>query len=222
MYAVIKVLTKRFAELADQLEQVEATRQSGHNKKIGNYEYVDYHLFFNWRVKASTLITNACGKESRHFTAFIEMEKYSNKIANFTALGYLKAIFLAAREDFEGGYLTSVRNLVHAELAESELEQASELLKAGYFSAAAVVAGVVLETALRTLCDRHEISHGKLDRMNADLAKAGQYNKLLQKRITALADIRNSAAHGKTDEFQSADVESMINEIERFLVGMLV
>ena len=79
----------------------------------------------------------------------------------------------------------------------------------------------MLETALRTLCDRHEIPHGKLDKMNADLAKAGQYNKLRQKRITALADIRNSAAHGKTDQFQPADVESMINEIERFLDEML-
>lgn len=52
---------------------------------------------------------------------------------------------MAAREEIEGGNLTSVRNLVHA-----ELEHARELLRSGYTMAAAVVAGVVLETMLRT------------------------------------------------------------------------
>ena len=66
-----------------------------------------------------------------------------------------------------------------------------------YKVAAAVVAGVVLETTLRTLCADRKIAVGKLDKMNADLAKDGLYDKLVQKRITMLADIRNKAAHGE-------------------------
>jgi hypothetical protein len=57
--------------------------------------------------------------------------------------------------------------------------------------------------------------------MNADLAKAGQYNSLVQKRITSLAAIRNSAAHGNEAEFSSADVKSMIEEVERLVSGWL-
>ena len=57
--------------------------------------------------------------------------------------------------------------------------------------------------------------------MNVDLTKRGIYNSLIQKRITALAGIRNSAAHGKTEEFNKDDVKSMINEIERFVVSIL-
>ena len=57
--------------------------------------------------------------------------------------------------------------------------------------------------------------------MNADLAKAGKYNKLMQKRITALADIRNSAAHGKVDEFTKQNVVNMIDEVEQFLANHL-
>ena len=53
--------------------------------------------------------------------------------------------------------------------------------------------------------------------MNSDLAKAGIYNKLQQKRITALADIRNSAAHGKPEEFSGDDVIMMIRDIKQFL-----
>jgi hypothetical protein len=52
----------------------------------------------------------------------------------------------------------------------------------------------VLETGLREKCADNAIEPGKLDKMNADLAKAGINNKLVQKHITALADILNGAA----------------------------
>jgi hypothetical protein len=104
---------------------------------------------------------------------------------------------------------------------DSELEQASELIQAGYKTPAAVVAGVVLETSLRELCDQEGLPHGKLDKMNSDLAKVGKYNKLQQKRITALADIRNSAAHGKTENFTDQDVLDMIRDVEKFIAGHL-
>jgi hypothetical protein len=84
-----------------------------------------------------------------------------------------------------------------------------------------VIAGVVLDTALRDLCSREGLIHSKLDKMNTDLAKAGVNNKLQQKRITALADIRNSAAHGKTEEFSDGDVINMTRDVEQFLANYL-
>jgi hypothetical protein len=57
----------------------------------------------------------------------------------------------------------------------------------------------------------------KLDYMNAQLAKIEYYNKLTQKQITTLADIRNSAAHGKWKEFKEDDVRDMIKWIARFI-----
>lgn len=44
----------------------------------------------------------------------------------------------------------------------NELEQAEELLKTGYRTAAAVIAGAVLETALRDLCTTHGFEQGTL------------------------------------------------------------
>ena len=139
----------------------------------------------------------------------------------FERMKRMRAVFLAAKEDFEGGYLVSFRNLVQAEVFTNELKQAEELLKSGYATAAAVIAGVVLETTLRDLCSTHDLEPGGLNRMNEDLTKAGAYNSLQQKRITALAAIRNSAAHGKADEFTAADVRSMIDDVERFLAMTL-
>ena len=114
-----------------------------------------------------------------------------------------------------------MRSLVQAEVFNSELEQATELLRKSYKAPAAVIAGTVLETALRELCDRNQIIPGKLEKMNADLAKKGVYNLLMQKRITALAQVRNDAAHGKHDGYTEPDVKTMISDIERFLADHL-
>ncbi|MEH6688957.1 MAG: DUF4145 domain-containing protein [Halopseudomonas sabulinigri] len=216
-----KIFEKRFSELESQVISIEATKQRRHSEYSGNYDHVDDNLILNWQVKVKNLLSNLCGEGSQHFTAFIEAGKASSFTSNFTILQQMKAVFMAAKEDFEGGYLNSVRNLVQAEVFDNELDQAKELLSSGYATAAAVIAGTVLETSLRNLCSDNGIPFGKLDKMNADLKKQGRYNSLIQKRITALAGIRNSAAHGKTDEFNKDDVNSMINEIERFVGSTL-
>ena len=216
-----EVLKQRFSELATQLDELGATCQQKHSEFTGQYQQVSPELLLNWCVKARSLIASSCGRDSEHFTSFVTAEKPRAYEDNVQIYKRVRAVFEAAREDFEGGYLVSVRDLVHAELAGSELEQARELFEAGYVTAAAVVSGVVLETTLRTLCDKHSLSHGKLDKMNADLAKAGQYNSLVQKRVTAMAAIRNSAAHGNDGEFSETDVKSMISDVERFAMDAL-
>jgi hypothetical protein len=216
-----KLFEKRFSELESQVLALEATKEIKHSNVMGSYPSIDANIFLNWRVKAKSLLSNVCGEESHHMKVFIEAEKpraYSN---NFETLQRVKAVFLAAKEDYEGGYLNSVRNLVQAEVFGSELEQATELLIAGYASAAAVISGVVLETTIRNLCTAHDISPGKLDKMNADLAKAGVYNSIQQKRITAMAGVRNAAAHGDTEKFNPGDVKGMIDDVERFLATTL-
>ena len=218
---MIKHLKKRFDELAIQADQVEATKQTKHSPYTGSYEEVDRDLLLGWCVKTRNLLVSACGRESEHFKSFTEAEEPRSLEGNSDRLGRLRAVFLAAKEDFEGGYLSSVRNLVQAELFSTELEQARELLAAGYRIPAAVICGVVLETNLRGLCEKHSLAAGKLDKMNADLAKVGQYNSLVQKRITALAAIRNSAAHGNSAEFDDANVRSMIEEVEKLVADWL-
>lgn len=140
-------------------------------------------------------------------------------VTNYEVFRSLRAVLLAAKEDYEGGYLNKIRQLVQAEVFDSELEQAEELLNSGYITAAAVIAGVVLETGMREMCVDRGLQVGKLDKMNADLAKAGAYNKLMQKQITALADIRNSAAHGKSDQFAKDDVSSIIRDVQKILAS---
>jgi hypothetical protein len=131
-----------------------------------------------------------------------------------------QGILRAALEDFERGYLFEARRLIEAEVFADLLEQATELHRAGYNGPAALVAGCVLEDCLRRLCRHHGLAlppKPKLDSMNADLAKAGVYNKLVQKRITAVADVRNNAAHGNWDAFDTGDVKETIDWVAKFV-----
>jgi hypothetical protein len=212
----MNLLSKRFAELAEQLEAVAATKRHQSGAYISG-DYIDSAMFTNWKLKARHLLSMACGDKSEHYKDFVERQDGGSYSTNHETMLQLKAVFDAAREDFEGGYLNSVRNMVQAEVFSTELDQARELLKGGYISAAAVIAGVVLETTLRKLCDDEGIEPASLNKMNADLTKAGTYNLLVQKRITALADIRNNAAHGHPEAFTRDDVEDMIAKVEAFV-----
>lgn len=214
------LFAKRFSELVEQVAAVEATKFYEKSEFFSGNR-IDTDLFLNWKVKAKNLLGSACGHDSEHYKQFIEYERPKSYRDSYKEMTQLKAIFLAAQEDFEGGYLNSVRNLIQAEVFSNELDQARELLSSGYRSPAAVVAGVVLETTLRELCTKANLPHGKLDKMNADLAKAGTYNLLVQKRITALADIRNNAAHGHPENFKDSDVVDMISYVEGFVADHL-
>ena len=210
--------SRRFEELSEEYKAVEKTKGlSGSEGEL----VVDLAVLSKWVVKVEHLLSELCGESSQHFQHFRNSLGPSLGVNAWVRLSVLKAVFEAAKEDYENGYLSSMRSLIQAEVFSTELEQASELLAKGYKAPAAVIAGTVLETALRELCDRNSIFVGKLEKMNADLSKAGAYNLLRQKQITAIAEIRNKAAHGKPSEFTDDDVNSMIGDVERFLLEYL-
>ena len=94
---------------------------------------------------------------------------------------------------------------------------------------AAVIVGSVLEEHLRQLClsariptedvsSTRYVPH-KADRLNSDLAKAGNTLKLDQKQITAWLDLRNKAAHGKYSDYSPEQVALMLAGVRDFVVG---
>jgi HEPN domain-containing protein len=131
------------------------------------------------------------------------------------------AVFTAAKEDYEGGYIFSLRGLVKAEVLSDALEQAEELLNSGYKDPACVLIGVSLEIAVKELTTRYSLAVAKLDRMNVDLCKAGAYNVAKQKQVTAWADLRNRSAHGEWATYTEADVREMLNGVQRFIADHL-
>jgi len=212
-------IIERFENLINEGEEVLKTRSS---RSGGNFVYwgddaINPKLSNEWGIKSLSLLSRIFGKEDDYYKKFNELfPRFSDYTPVWKAHGILKG----AKDDYEKGYLFETRTLIQAEVFDDFLEQAAYLLKNGYHSPAAVIAGSVLEDGLRQLCIRNNLALSempKMDSMNSLLAKEGVYNKLTQKQITALADLRNKAAHGQWNEFTKEDVEQMIPQVRTFM-----
>jgi len=209
-------LLGRLEELINSGEEVLSTRTPPPRGVYGD-DSLDLESSIQWATSCLSLLGRVTGKESVYFQNFnsllVSIPEYSPARKG---LGILKA----AKDDYEHGYLFETRILIEAEVFDDFLEQAEHLLKTGYFAPAAVLAGSVLEDGLRKLCERTDIlipSKTTIEPMNVELAKAGVYPTLMQKRITALADIRNKSAHGQWDKFGVEDVKQMIAQVRNFM-----
>ena len=210
----------RLNELLDMGERVLATRR---NRPQNDFRdpTVDAKLAYQWATSAQSLLLRVFGNDSEHYARF---QSITQRALSYSPSVCAQGVLKAAKDDYEGGQLFDVRQLIEAEIFDDFFEQADHLYAAGYYQAAAVIAGCVLEDGLRKLWVQHAIDvtdSPKLDKMNADLAKAGVYSKLIQKRITALADLRNKAAHGEWDQFSAPDVEDMLQNVRRLMEGYL-
>ncbi|MBN1964990.1 MAG: DUF4145 domain-containing protein [Anaerolineae bacterium] len=170
-----------------------------------------------WGTSCLSTFEKVFGADSLYHKKFYELYDNLLRSSNIDrAMGILKA----AHDDYQNGLLLDRRILIEAEVFDDFLEQAEYLLQGGYYQPAAVVAGSVLEDGLRKLCVRQSIplpDKPKLDLMNANLAKTGLYNKLIQKQITAIAELRNQAAHGRWDTFSYEDVDLMLRQVRHFM-----
>lgn len=209
---------KIFNDLAEEIKSysIISTSFNAVAKAPVNIPFSKY-LLLGWKIRAKNHIANTCGRSSIHFLEFekAEQKRFNGDTAD--TANRLYAAFTAAQRDFQDGLAPSVSALAHAEVFNAELDQAQELLNHNYVTAAAVIAGIVLESKLRLLCVNRSLPTGKLDKMNSELVKAEVYDTNTQKRITAIAGVRNSAAHGKSDEINKPDVQGVIDDVRRFL-----
>ena len=216
------LISKHFEELVAEARQVLA--RCGWN----GYEYKTHFppddAYLRFRTEAMNLVRRSCGEDSDHYRELRRLAESKDSANSGFYLIHAVGMVEAAKRDFDAGLLTDMRSLITAEVFADFIEQAEHLLEAGYYVPAASLTGAVLEDTLRKLCDKNNLSLPnvtKIDRLNADLAKAGIYDKLIQKRITALADIRNNADHGHFDKFRREDVEDMVKWVRSFTADFL-
>jgi len=136
-------------------------------------------------------------------------------------------LVVALREDIEDGFIDSLGELIRGEVFESYLSMAEYLLSEGYKDAAAVIAGSTLESHLRQLCVKHNISlvqsmldgskkPKKASQLNQDLAKS-VYSQFDQKQIAAWLDLRNNAAHGHYSLYSADEVVRFLDWLRDFI-----
>jgi hypothetical protein len=130
------------------------------------------------------------------------------------------AILSAARARFESS-LFEIKQLVQADIFDSEIDSARELLKNKFLRAAGAIAGVVLEKHLQQVYDDHTLKITKKNPGISDLnelLKAGFVIDVPQWRhISMLADIRNLCDHNKQKEPTAQQVEDLITGADKVL-----
>lgn len=128
------------------------------------------------------------------------------------------AILKSAEARFESS-LFDIRQLVQADLLDSELDAAEVLRKNKFIRASGAVTGVVLEKHLSQVCDNHNIALAKKDPTISDLndaLKAGNVIDIPQWRlIQHLADIRNLCDHNRAQEPTPEQADDLISGVKK-------
>ena len=188
-------------------------------REISKYNVSNYSLLL---TGAESLILKLVGENSPHYKN-LQQSMMSQK-ADDCKLAEVNGILRALRDELNQGLLGEVENLVRGEVFTDFLEMAHHLLETGYKDPAAVLVGTVLENSLKKLAEENDIQfkdNASIGALNKALAKAKVYTRLKQQQVQAWAAIRNSAAHGNTDEYNADDVKYMLEGVQSFLTEHL-
>jgi len=188
------------------------------------YESISAARFHEWQANWATLLGQIVPQTHPKSDDIKQLS--SSGVRQFEKM---LAILRAVKSDYESGFLNDLPVLIRAEVSGNYMAQAEALLAESYHVPAAVLAGAVLEDALRKLCDEKGIATTKpsgerrgINAMNDDLATRGQvYNAAKAHEIRAWADIRNDCAHGDAAKVKPEDVRRMIQGLRAFVPDYL-
>jgi hypothetical protein len=189
------------------------------------HEYIDSGRFHEWQSKWATLLGQMVPPTHPKSN---DIKQLSSSGVSKSILEEMLAILRAVKSDYESGFLDDLPALIRAEVAGDYMAQAEMLLAEGYHVPAAVLSGVVLEDALRKLCNQHDIpivdakgARKTINPMNMDLYKKNLYNAAKMQEIQAWAGYRNDCAHGDGDKVKPEDVGRMIQGVRAFVADYL-
>lgn len=129
-------------------------------------------------------------------------------------------IVLPLKKRFESS-LYDIKQLVQADLMDSEIDSAKLLLKNGFLRAAGAICGVVLEKHFSTICQARGLKQSKknpcLNDYNQLLKDEGIIDTPTWRKISYLADIRNLCDHNKKDEPTKDQLTDLVNGTEKII-----
>lgn len=127
-------------------------------------------------------------------------------------------IIKSIKKRFESS-LFNIKQLVQADLFDSEVDVAEELCKKWFYRASWAVLWVVLESHLQQIITNHNLEVKKKNPMLNDLTEVLKSNNIIQvlewRKLQHLADIRNTCDHKKGVEPKKEDIEDLINWVKR-------
>ena len=121
--------------------------------------------------------------------------------------------------------VSNIHGVLQAELLDSEIDAAGELLKSKHLRAAGAVAGVVLGRHLARTCISRGITLSKKDPSISDwndkLKEANVFDLPAWRGVHRLSDIRNLCCHPKQRDPTKDEVEELINGADKIVKTVL-
>ncbi len=149
----------------------------------------------------------------------VRIHGFDNSSAVRTKFLNQLAILESAKARFESS-LFDIRQLVQADLFDSELDAARELTRNGFLRAAGAVAGVVLERHLGQVAENHALTTRKKNPTIGDFSELLKGGGVLDipswRQFQRLGDIRNLCDHNKEREPTKDEVEELIDGVEKY------
>jgi hypothetical protein len=170
-------------------------------------------------TSAFAAVERIAGRNSEYYGQLVNIPAGKRIILQPEIPAAAHGAVLALRSAIDTGLLTRLETIVRANVYDDMLSQADELLKSSYDVAAMVLVGAVLEQHLQKLCSAHALSWkgaGSLSKYN-DLLRQVLYDQVTWRRIQAIADLRNHAAHGEIDLVKADEVSDALKYVTRVL-----
>lgn len=122
--------------------------------------------------------------------------------------------------------LYDIKQVLQADVFDSEIDSAKELLNKGFNRAAGAICGVVIEKHLSEVCNQHQIKVSKKRPTIADYNELLKQNGIIDihvwRNIQYLADIRNMCDHyNKVNEPTINDIDELIKGTNKILKTIL-
>lgn len=133
------------------------------------------------------------------------------------------AILKSLEKRFDSS-LYEIRQILQADIFDSEIDTAKELSAKGFYRAAGAVCGVVLEKHLTEVCANHQVQIKKkaphISDLNDALKSADVIDVPMWRQIQHLADLRNLCDHKKEREPDSDDLSALIRGTESVIKNL--
>jgi hypothetical protein len=130
------------------------------------------------------------------------------------------AIIKSCEKRFESS-LFEIKQLLQADLFDSEVSAAKDLAKKWFLRAAGAVVGVVLEWHLEQICINHALliqkKNSSINDLNELLKKEDIIDISVFRKIQFLWDIRNKCDHKKTTEPTKEEIESLCMGVDQII-----
>ncbi len=207
------LIAKRFIELETFMNENVIVRKDGR-------EEVNVDKWEEWTTNVMNLLERAFGSDSVHARNF--RSAYEESKGGWTYnLNRAKGTFLAAKSDFEGGYIFGLDKALSGEILGDFVTLAKVVLKDGNKDVAAVLASAALEDALKRYARDNglDVDDKVMQEVVSALKSKGLVSGAQKSLLDTMPKLRDYAMHANWEKLTIEDVGSIIGFVEQFLLS---